>query len=397
MSVADFLLNLSQQFETGSITLQPAACLNARFRTAGCSHCADVCPAEAAITVVNGRPALDRDACLHCGLCLHRCPTGAFTRPDGFSRKLTRTAATVSAGPVELVCPQQPNPALGAVPHAIQTQRCLAAVSAATLLELTAGGKDIWLDDRYCAGCPLGTVRPEMVQTAAEANGWAALLADSGTVRLRSEQPELPAAPRPVLDATRPSLSRRGLFGVFKPPAAPAADTLTEAAKLINPGRSIAPSNRLPQTLPVERAAILNILAHQTPATPEAPPRPGAQLPLVDVQIDPARCTACGLCAKFCPTGALKFLSDDRTFTLAFQPDSCLGQLCNICRSACPEQAVTTSPAKAASGKRPLAAGELTLCTRCQTPIARGPELSPLCFACRPRENSADLLASLSK
>ncbi len=393
MSVADFLLALSQQFETDSITLQPAACLNARFRTAGCTYCTDICPAEAAITVIEGRPAINNDTCLHCGLCLHRCPTGAFTRPDGFSRKLTRTAA-IPNGPVELICPQSPNLVVGATPYAVQTRRCLAAISAATLLELAAAGKDIWLDDSHCAACLLGVAQPTIAHTAAEANGWAALLANAGTIYLRSERPDAPVTPRQLLDATQPPVSRRGLFGVFKPQAAPAADTQTEAAELIKPGRSISPSERLPYSLPPERAAILNILAQHAGAVPEPVPLAEAKLPVVTVQVDAHRCTACGLCAKFCPTGAIKFISNGQVFALAFRPNICLGQVCNICQPACPEQAVTTIPVCVSPDvltERPLVAGDLTRCARCKTPLAQGPDLPTTCFACRPKTIASGL------
>ncbi len=397
MSTVDFLLTLSQQFDASIIALQPTACLNARFRAAGCTHCADICPAEAAITITNGRPALDNDVCLHCGLCLHRCPTGAFTRPDGFSRKLVRTLAAVPGGPVELVCPQHPDPTLGQVPYAIQTRRCLAAISAATLLELIATGKDIWLDDRHCADCPLGMVQSQLAHIAAEANNWAVLLADASLVQLCSELPDASVVSRPVLDATQPPVSRRGLFGIFKPQTAPAADTQTEASELIKPGRDTAPSDRLPQTLPPERAAVLHTLAQHTPSAPAQ--MTAEQLPVIDIQIDSTRCTACGLCAKFCPTGALRFLSDDESFALTFRADYCLGQQCNICQPACPEQAVVTTSATIRPNilaKRALAAGDLGHCDRCRSPIALGPGLPSTCFACRPRYGTADLFAAWS-
>ncbi len=401
MSITDFLLTLSQQFETDTIAVQPAACLNARFRGADCTRCADICPAETAIAVTNGQPAISNDACLHCGLCLHRCPTGAFIRPDGFSRKLIRTAAIIPTGPIELICPQHPNPTLGATPHAIQTHRCLATISSATLLELITAGKDIGLDDSYCIDCPLGAVQPELTQTAAEANSWGALLEDVGAVYLRSEQPDTAAVTRQLFDAARPPLSRRSLFGAIKPQTAPAVDTQTEATALIKPGRNISPVDRLPQSLPPERASILNILSSRTQASPKTVPRTNASLlPVAAVQVDPTRCTACGLCAKFCPTGAIKFLSDGESFALTICPETCLGLACNICRLACPEQAViTTTPVKvtpAVLSKRSLIAGELTYCDRCRTPIAHGPNLSTTCFACRPRSDAADFFTSFS-
>ncbi|RME47410.1 MAG: 4Fe-4S dicluster domain-containing protein, partial [Caldilineae bacterium] len=81
MSVVDTFLNLAEHFGGETITLHAGRCLNARHRGVGCTLCADACPADEAITLSGGKPRLDNDACLHCGLCLHHCPTGAYARP----------------------------------------------------------------------------------------------------------------------------------------------------------------------------------------------------------------------------------------------------------------------------------------------------------------------------
>jgi formate hydrogenlyase subunit 6/NADH:ubiquinone oxidoreductase subunit I len=57
------------------------------------------------------------------------------------------------------------------------------------------------------------------------------------------------------------------------------------------------------------------------------------------VQVKESDCTACGLCAKFCPTGALRFQSDETRFALDFIPAACVD--CGICAKACPTQAVS--------------------------------------------------------
>jgi ferredoxin len=391
MSTLDTLLSLTDKFSGGdTITLHPERCLNTRFRAVDCSLCADDCPAEGAITVTDGKPALDNEACLRCGLCLHRCPTGAFIRPDGLPGKLVKTVTALPAKPVDLACPQHPQPELGPAPQAVQTQRCLAALSPATLLELSTLKKEIWLDDTPCGGCPLGQVHPAIRQTVAQANGWASLLTEAGPISLRAEENETPAATsRPLYNAANPSVSRRGLFGAFKQSGREIA-AAEEKVELVKGGKSVPVSERLPHTVPDQRAKILSIVENFSPSQSPIPSSPISNLPILNLYVDPTRCTACTLCAKFCPTGALKFLADGASFALTFQPSLCLGPDCSICVLACPEQAVSTQPAPESPNlftNKALVAGDLALCQRCKQPIAQGPDLPNTCFACRPRNN----------
>jgi ferredoxin len=395
----DILLTLTEQLSGEGITLHPQRCLNARFRAVGCTRCADACPVEGAIAIADGKPTLHSEACVYCGLCLHHCPTGAYTHPDTLSDKLIKTVAALPAGPVDLICPQHSSPECGPAPQAVQVKRCLAALSPAGLLELATQGREIWMDDTYCTGCPLGKVHPALEQTVADANGWASLLDDVVPVRLRTRQSE-PVSPvdRPVHEADRPPVSRRSLFGSFKKTGQEQA-AAKEPAEMVTSGKSVPVSERLPQLLPYQRVKFLQILEQNSlnPQVPAFTTPPTVTLPIVDVSVDRARCTACGLCARFCPSGALKYMSVDDQFALVFQPNLCLGQACDICVLACPEQAVVTEPAAVSSAllaKKPLVAGDLMKCPKCGEPIAKGPVLPTTCFACRPQNKAADLFAS---
>ena len=403
MSTLDTLISLTRKFPgSEAITLHPERCLNTRFRAVDCSLCADICPAEDAITVTHGKPALDDNACLHCGLCLHRCPTEAFTQPDDLSGKLVKTAVALPAEPVDLICPQHPQPEHGPAPQAVQTHRCLAALSPATLLELSTLKKGVWLDDTHCAGCPLGQVHPAITQAVSEANSWASLLKNSAPILLRTDDTAVirPAIQRPVYSAAAPTVSRRGLFGAIKQAGQEFA-AAEEKVEMVKAGKSVPVPERLSHAIPHQRAKILSIVEEYSPVQPlrSACESLIANLPIYNLHVDPTRCSACTLCAKFCPTGALKFLSDGASFALTFQPSLCLGPDCSICLPACPEQAVSAQPVTESRNlftKKSLAAGDFTPCQCCQQPIAHGPDLPDTCFACRHRTNAADLFASFS-
>jgi formate hydrogenlyase subunit 6/NADH:ubiquinone oxidoreductase subunit I len=58
------------------------------------------------------------------------------------------------------------------------------------------------------------------------------------------------------------------------------------------------------------------------------------------IKIEEKSCTACGLCANNCPTGAISIKPDqDNSKTaLSFRHDQCIA--CGICRNICPEKCI---------------------------------------------------------
>ncbi|NTU63224.1 MAG: 4Fe-4S binding protein [Chloroflexi bacterium] len=74
---------------------------------------------------------------------------------------------------------------------------------------------------------------------------------------------------------------------------------------------------RLPRHVPAERARLLSTIGKLG-----QPQRVPFDLPRL--QVIESVCNACGLCAKFCPTGALRFQSDETRFALVFIPAACV-------------------------------------------------------------------------
>lgn len=425
---------LLDEFGGAPVLVQGEHCLNTRHKDAGCRRCVDACPTDAVELQAAGtspgagpqQPHLDPKRCVNCGLCLHWCPTDVFMQRSAPEAGLVQTAAMLPDEVLGLVCSQHNNPEDTPAPVStvVRHKRCLASLSVSHLLELSDGGRrTLWLDDSVCADCPIGRVQPAIVQTVEAANQLLQAFGRPPAIYTSVGHPdrlENGSTPRRVIDGDRPELSRRGFFGALRQMGRRTAATLiaegtaTLLSSDLSPehtGRLVPVEQRLPHRIPASRDRLFRQLKRL--GAPAEQIVETAGIPFADVAVDGSACSACGLCARFCPTGALSFATDEERFALYFRPVLCID--CGICAVACPEDAIrfgTRLPAAALVEVEPklLVAGELTACVECGVPTAVLEEEAgqsgdgPRCYVCRqgagpmsPLQDTARLIADLSE
>lgn len=389
-------------------------CLNVRHQARNCRICVEACPVDAIAIPAAESPhpvpiALNESQCVRCGLCLNACPTGVFVELESSELELPKAIARSPDRVVELACPRKEPASLSQVPEAsvARTARCLAALSVPTLIQLTAAGKTVWLNDSICQSCPIGEARQAIQGTIAAANRWLEVMGQPTTIHSYTSTPqeltEKPI-PQPVIAGDRPVMSRRDFFksltgrtanrveAASRPPlskepspllrAQPPAQITDSAA---GSGTSLAPHH-----LPAQRRHLIHLLGQLSPDPSIRVPT--ANLPIADLSVTQA-CTACGLCAQLCPTQAITFVSDDEYYVLNFLAGLCLGEDCNLCALGCPTQAVVFGQEVAVeellgTDPSPLKAGRLEPCAQCgaltDAPMPSEEKgTAPLCHVCQ--------------
>jgi ferredoxin len=104
---------------------------------------------------------------------------------------------------------------------------------------------------------------------------------------------------------------------------------------------------------------------------------------IADIEVG-AGCTACGVCASLCPTGAISQKQTEKTFSLRFSPALCTN--CGICEKTCMHRALTmketVSPALLFQQEETtLFEAERKTCLACRMDfVGEGAEICPLCL-----------------
>lgn len=349
-------------------TLAPDACVHARDVAARCEVCVRACPFEA--LSVERTVTLDPARCTACGACLHVCPVDAIGGEDSVADLLACATRLPDARRIDIVCGRNPSPATGSptTNAALQVPGCLAALGPSAYLSLMAiGVESVGVRLDACGDCPIGAARPRIEAAVDAARTLLANDAESRLAAVHAVGPE--QSPRPVYGVKNPPVSRRGLFRLF------AAEAPRLAARALLPIEIQAPAQRQP---PRERRRLLNALG-RLPSS--------GDLPLSDgfVQLAASeRCTACGVCARACPTAALTFDASEDTFRLDVRPAACTD--CGICLDVCEPDALrrTGLPSllSVVGGEAvTLRAGALRRCRKCgvQFAVQGDEDLCPVC------------------
>ena len=367
-SIAERFSALDHSF----LKMDQERCLHRQDRFSGCQACFAICPVSA---ITPGKPpSLNPEKCAQCMACLVVCPVGAYSADDEVTTLLA-AAQRLEGGPLELLCERNPRPALGVsqAGKAIRIKGCLAGLGSGAYLALAVLGLDpILVRTEACSACEWASLP---AQVEAQVSHARQLLEGWGKDSTLACVPVLESpVERPFWEAASPPLSRRDIFqSALHQGRATLARVVDEWAT--------PPADHQPGR---DRLRILDALKH-LPALQPARPASLKCLDFAWVSVSDA-CTACGVCARICPTGALQFgaYAAETAFQLTFQAAKCVG--CDMCVHVCSPAAMSLDhdPSFARIFSQEIViirAGGLTRCRKCGalTVAQPGVELCPVC------------------
>lgn len=345
------IVQIAEALEKSPVHVIQDRCAAVRNRNATCRRCIDVCPNDA-IKIELNQLTLSASQCVDCGLCTAVCPTEALeSKPSDYELASALGKSTVAADGAAIIACARISSKHKADPSMYAEVPCLGHVYTAILVGLAShGAASIQLVDGNCRTCKYRAIESVLDGVVSDAN---ALIAScGGTVRVerRTGFPEglKPEDARGLYGSTR-----RGFFSSAKDAAkdaAMAAAQVTieqelgvqmEQKKQIGSRLRVDKAGALPKIATVRHDAVINAMdAIGAPAVEAVDTQQFAT-----VDIDLGRCNACGMCAVFCPTGALKRDASkklgDPVKYLEFSASDCIN--CDMCVDVCWRKCLSVS------------------------------------------------------
>lgn len=306
----------------GLLSLSPASCVRALSVNSACTHCSEVCPTDA-IVITDRLPSINQSLCIGCAGCVASCPTEAlglddFSPTEFFFSFLSDNETLVSC---------QKN-----IP-------CITALGSEHLIALCGMKKALRLDIGHCSECSIGErvmrdmlVRVENVNYALEA------IESPYRVDLVSEGY--------TAEESKEEKDRRDFFKTFHLSKVGSLKANFEREVQLSTDAFMAYSTDSSHTQELRTKKItdrrkLFFSALKRFEKPSVYHVVDAQMiPFTSQKLmDESKCTACELCYRICPTGALT--SDMRSSKIDFDPFLCVK--CHLCHDVCESDALSVS------------------------------------------------------
>ncbi|MEO1938749.1 MAG: 4Fe-4S dicluster domain-containing protein [Sulfurimonas sp.] len=307
------------------IQLNAGLCVRSLSVESECRACEAICPTNAiVIGESNPLPAINFSACVSCGACMGVCPSEAFSMdefsPTNFFFEFVEDESKL------LSCRKN-------VP-------CLAALSVEHLLSMALIKKELVFDMGYCTECDLAhKCLPQIEANAEEANYILEAIESDASITL--EDVRFENSEHDNSNDRRSFLSALTLKNVakakkeFEDEVQKATDELVEHTLQKT---DIALLKK--KVIPDKRKLLFTAMKRADKPS---------QFHIIDAEeisftshklMNEEVCTACQMCYRVCPTGALS--SDIKNSKIDFDPFLCIK--CHICHDVCEPDAITLSP-----------------------------------------------------
>ncbi|MDA7817580.1 4Fe-4S binding protein [Sulfurimonas sp.] len=306
------------------IQLSASRCVRSLSVDSECNKCEVVCPTGA--IVVDGRlPSINFSSCVGCGACDAICPNEALALDDFSSTEFFFSFVEDEQNLIS--CKKN-------VP-------CIASLSVENLVSMAALKKEILFDMGHCDSCEIAhTCKPQIERNHEEASYILEAMESDAIIKLEDVKYEPVDTDGDVKDR-REFFSNINLKSIgntkveFEKEVQKATDELVEHT-LGKSDIALLKQKRIPDRRKLFFTAIKRLEKPSQFHVIEADELTFTSMKLLDMD----SCTACQMCYRVCPTGALT--SDVKNSKIEFDPFMCIK--CHICHDVCEPDAITLSP-----------------------------------------------------
>lgn len=305
-----------------AINLKASSCVRSLSVDSECNKCEVVCPTNAIVVGDNPLPSINYSECVTCGACNAICPNEAFTYDDFNATNFFFDFLENESSNL-ISCKKN-------VP-------CIAALSVEHIISLTVLKKEIVLDMGHCNSCELAhTCQTQILKNYEEASYLLEAMENESLIKLEDvcyEEENKEADRREFLSAF--NLKTVGhVKKSFENEVEKASDELTEHT-LEKTDIMLLKKKSLPEKRKLFFTAIKRVTKPSQYHVVDA-----AEVSFTSQKIlDAEACTACQMCYRVCPTGALT--SDIKNSKIDFDPFMCIK--CHICHDVCEPDAIKLS------------------------------------------------------
>jgi len=301
--------------------LNAGSCVRSLSVESECNKCEVVCPTDAIVVGDKPLPAINFSSCVECGACHGICPSEAlgldtFNSTDFFFDFVESKENLIS-------CRKN-------VP-------CISALSVEHIISMAVLKKEIVFDMGYCGECEIAsTCHKQILENYEEATYLLQAMQNSAEIKLEDVcfEPQNKETDRRVFLNALNLKSVGQVKNSFEQEVVKAGDELVEhtlqKADIALLKRKVIPEKRKIFFTAIKRVEKPSEF-HIVDAT---------EVSFTSQKImNEEACTACQMCYRVCPTGALT--SDIKNSKIDFDPFLCIK--CSICHDVCEPDAITLS------------------------------------------------------
>lgn len=305
------------------LILSPSSCVRALSVNSICTHCADVCP-TGAITIAGRLPSINQAQCVGCAGCVGVCPTEAL-KLDDFSP--TDFFFSFVEDEENLISCQKNVP-------------CIAALSSEQLISFAQMKQGVVLDTGHCAQCDIGAHILDVMANTIDNSNYLLEAIESPYRVVREKIAYVDSSDAGEKTDRRDFFKNFHLRGIGKVRNDFEKEIQRTTDEFVVYTTDSSHTQALRTKKITDRRKLFFTALKRFVVPTDFHVVQSDKITFTSQKLlDEELCTACEMCYRVCPTGALT--SDMRNSKIDFDPFLCVK--CHLCHDVCETNAITLS------------------------------------------------------